>query len=187
MKNRMAIWTVAAAVVGLTAAGCNSKVTGGGSLQGLGGDRATFTANFDSCKGIDHAAGGFLYKDKNSDVSVKGDLVAISYPLNGECAFVDGIGAGSPILGGGSGGVSYMAVATWESRNPKQPGSGVAILCIRDGGEGKKADTADFVAIGLWRNLDGFPGSGPFHANAGTLKGNMQSHDCSSTTPLPPL
>lgn len=153
MNNRMTLWTIAAAaVVGLMAAGCTSKVTGAGSLRGLGGDRAIFTASFDSCKGIDHAQGGFLYKDKNNDVSVKGDLVAISYP-----------------------------------HNSKQPGSGVAILCIRDGGEGKKADSADFVAIGLWRNLDGFPGSGPFHANAGTLQGNMQSHDCSSATPLPPL
>ncbi len=181
MNNRMVM--VAAAVVGFAAVGCNSKVTGGGSLRGLDGDRATFTANFDSCKGIDQAQGGFLYKDKNSDVSVKGDLVYISAPLPGWCDFVGGLGVNG--VNGGAASISYMAVARWESRNPKQPGSGTALLCVRDAGEGKKADSADFVAVGLWRDVDGLGGfltSPPFHTNSGTLQGNIQSHDCSSPT-----
>jgi hypothetical protein len=187
MNNRMVLWTAAIVAGGLMVAGCNSKVTGGGSLQGLGGERASFSVNFDSCKGIDKAKGGFLYKDKSSALSVKGTLVGISYPLNGVCAFVDGLpglpgGPGSPIAPGPTGAaVSYAAVATWESNDPKQPGRGEAVLCIRDGGEGGKADSADFVAIALWRESEPFPGSTPFHVNGGTIQGNMQSHDCPSS------
>jgi hypothetical protein len=168
MKIIEILGVVAVLAGGAMLGGCKAKVTGGGAIRGLEGERAAFTVNLDSCDDVDHPRGSFLYKDKNRGLSVKGELLEVRLPGDSICDF-DGAPASKENTVG--------ATATWRSTNPKNPGQGTATICMTDNGEGRKADEKDFVSIRLWR--DGEAGGAPFHVNFGSFQGNIQQHECS--------
>jgi hypothetical protein len=60
----------------------------------------------------------------------------------------------------------------YRSTDPKYPGEGKAIICMRDNGEGKKAVLADTIRIEVT--------SGPYmgYINMGSVQGNIQAHEC---------
>ena len=163
------------------ATGCTvpGKVTGGGTIPGIDGGIANFGFNTDSCEGF--ITGRFEFHDKDivayengvrmngevtdagkcsgqsSDDSVRNSYCETSYYENA--------------LGCAEG---YVVDVNYRSTNPRYPGSGAAVACVIDNGEGVNSTSSDAV----WIHVS----SGPYrdYYNKGGVEGNIQSHSCDS-------
>ncbi|HET6469975.1 MAG TPA: hypothetical protein VFG43_16495 [Geminicoccaceae bacterium] len=172
MRRTILAATAAAAVVAMIS-GCAlpAKVTGGGTLPGKVAGKANLGFNGESCSGS--VVGQFTYADTKSGVKMNGDVVEAVECLDYEdqstdvapafCAATCLPAVGLP---------AYGFEVNYRSTNPKQPGSGQAIACVVDNGQGVKATSADEVVLVVV--------TGPFagYLNQGPIKGNIKSHGC---------
>jgi hypothetical protein len=166
---------VLAAVVGLSGCAQGGKVTGGGwipSASGEAGEKANFGFNAEECT-PDEVKGHFNYHDKALEVKMNGPVIdagecvePFSNPnLSLSCLFCTLTFPGLP---------AYGIEVAYRSTNPALPGTGNAIACVTDNGEGANATSADLGRI--------FVLSGPYagYQNAGPVQGNIQAHRCPS-------
>mgnify|MGYP003348044411 CR=1 FL=1 len=120
-----------------------------------------------------HPEGHLNWVDKAGSVKLNGQL-----SLHGQCVSEDdwqGTWYSEkcellcvPLFGYGT----HVAQVDYRSTNPKKPGSGVAIACLKDNGEGVNKIAGDQVAL--------FAISGVYagYISAGTVRGNVQSGVC---------
>jgi hypothetical protein len=143
--------------------GCVAKYTGGGFLASA---EPSGTANFgfkaDSCDAFEVQEGGvstwydikgkFNYVDRNAGVRMNGDFIYFQESFYGVC--------------------KGFAKLSYRSTLPGESGTGFAIVCITDNGEGANAEESDTLWIYI---LDG-----PFggYENGGDVQGNIQEHEC---------
>lgn len=152
--------------------------SGGGTIPNksrAGNGKATFTFSGDSCNGS--LEGSVNYHDMAENPSVK--LVSTDIIETGLC-IVD-IGVPSDLcatcaetfgfLESGEGPV-YAAAFHYRSTNPSEPGTGTAIICVQDNGEGHNVIDKDLAAI--------LVSDGPFtgYQNSGKVSGNVQAGSC---------
>ncbi|MFY8274651.1 hypothetical protein AAEU32_11065 [Pseudoalteromonas sp. SSDWG2] len=173
-------------ILGVAAAlsGCaklDGRVTAGGTLNSKGGaGNAVFTAHAARCDG--NVSGRVNYQDKT----------AIDYQQTGGIAFnAEVFGAGlcsvDPVSPDGLEDETrhckqdictegmYQVEFNYDSTNPNAPGEGQGFACMMDIGEGIKSG---FGANGILNIM--LLESGPYagYSNMGTIKGNVQLHDC---------
>jgi hypothetical protein len=178
---------VTSAFLIITVAGCATvipgKFTAGGTVPNPASDngKATFTGHADSCNApptkldvnYDGHDGVTL---KSTDVAAAGQCVESTGPNSAAC----GDCQAAPTVGKFAGGTGplYAADFTYESKNPDMPGTGHAVICVQDNGNGSNASTPDEGAIIVF--------TGPFAPNpttpyfvGGPLSGNVTAHPCS--------
>jgi hypothetical protein len=66
----------------------------------------------------------------------------------------------------------YAAAFQFKSTNPRYPGSGTGVVCLRDNGQGKKAIDKDHVTLIIG------PGQYYGYTNQGPVQGNVSSGPC---------
>lgn len=145
--------------------GCTSptKATGGGQITAYSSyesESASFGFNGTSCEGP--VTGQFQFSDKSFriDGGIKFHAQVTDTYFCEDFFF----GCGDCIDG------EAVVEADYKSTNPFFPGSGEAVICLTDGGQG--ADGTDTAFVKLY----GGPFSG--YAIGGTVGGNVQDHGC---------
>lgn len=160
-------------------AGCSvpGKVTGGGKIVGTNTGIANFGFNADSCEGF--VTGRFDFHDKEANGFENGIKMNGAVTDAGKCAEQDDPNAVENTycetsyyennLGCIEG---YIVDVNYQSTNPLHPGSGAAVACVIDNGEGINSTVADAV----WLHVS----SGPYRGyyNKGSVQGNIQAHSC---------
>jgi hypothetical protein len=134
-------------------------------------ERAHLAFNADSCEGLDYARGHFNYRDKYASdfprgVKMNGDILE-AYECDEQASGTQGCYCDDLFE------VPWHEIRVhYRSTDPKYPGEGKAIICMRDNGEGKKAVLADTIRIEVT--------SGPYmgYINMGSVQGNIQAHEC---------
>jgi hypothetical protein len=173
VKTPILLATAAAVVAMVAGCALPAKVTGGGTLPGKVAGKANLGFNGELCSGS--VVGQFTYADGKSGVKMNGDVVqaveCLDYedqttdPAPAFCAATCLPAVGLP---------AYGFEVNYRSTDPEQPGSGHAIACVVDNGQGLKATAADEVVLVVV--------SGPFagYHNKGPMQGNIKSHGCDS-------
>jgi len=172
MKTRNDLLAMAAVTVAVALSGCSQqpgKVTGGGwipSSSGVADDKANFGFNADSCDGSVH--GHFNYHDKEATAFQPGG-VKMNGPVieSGLCSAIPDPNSPPCVCAEGE----YEVEVAYRSTNPRFPGTGTAIACVKDNGEGLgTTDTAGVLAVT----------TGPYtgYSNSGPVQGNIQAHSC---------
>ncbi|MDH5764721.1 MAG: hypothetical protein OEZ38_01805 [Gammaproteobacteria bacterium] len=149
----------------------NGKVTGGGTIVSASGNgKANFGFNGDSCTG--KVKGKFNFHDKYHNAD-KGGV-----KLNGTVTGTDhciATGTGARYSGDCTQCANgYIVKLNYKSTNPKIPGTGEAIACVVDNGQGMKATSSDSI----WVKATSGPYSGYF--SKGNVQGNIKGHACDS-------
>jgi len=183
---------VCVAIVGLAVVGCAypAKFSGGGWIPSTSGgskDKANVGFNAADCDPSGTAASGhFNFHDKMAAgfAALGGVKFGGFVDDAGECTAdtgaaglvvaCDQTGIAVPV-GFCAPDASNLGVdIVYVSTNPKNPGEGVAVACVHDGGEGGSS-SGDLFAVRVL--------TGPFtgYVNSGQIKGNMQQGICSCT------
>lgn len=144
------------------------RATGGGRLEGVNG-RASFGFTGDGCD-FPVFKGQVQYNDHDGGQKFNGNVnYARQCLVGGDCPVCDPlrISLGFPLTLG-----DYEVGVDYQSTNPAVPGSGTAILCFTDNGEGANAVASDNAIIQVQ--------SGPYapYLNYGDIRGNVQQHKC---------
>ena len=178
LNNKTLLSTTFVLVAVLTT-GCTvpGKVTGGGTIPGVNDGIANFGFNADSCEGF--ITGRFEFHDRDIVAYENGVKMNGEVTDAGKCTdqSTDGSVRNSycetsyyeNALGCFEG---YVVDVNYKSTNPRYPGSGAAIACVIDNGEGVNSISSDAV----WIHVS----SGPYrdYYNKGSVQGNIQSHSC---------
>ena len=145
------------------------EVSGGGWLTTDRG-KANFGFSASNCEDPANPTGTFNFHDKTAPgfvggVKINGEVVNV-----GQCTLDAGCKPEEqPDLECPKGG--YVVQVTYTSTNPRLPGTGTAVACLVDNGEGING-TGDLAGL--------IVGDGPFEGYQvrGTIKGNIQAHLC---------
>ena len=162
---------------------CNAQpgfVTGGGwlpSADRVSGDKANFGFNAQQCDLSQPGTGHFNYNDHHASgfqplgVDINGSILDVGLcvpPFNGStittaCTVCESIFGNTSNL--------YGIDESYTSKNPNFRGTGTAVVCAIDNGEGFHAKD-DEIAVVI--------GSGPFtgYSNVGQSEGNIQAQLC---------
>jgi hypothetical protein len=152
---------ICAVLLTMALTGWAGMFTGGGWIDGESGGKANFGFNANSYDYNpftgDDVTGHFNHYDKMAGVKMNGTIVKFKKcPRYRDCD--------APC--------DYWAEVEYRSTMPGDRGTGMAIMCAHDGGEGANTAEVDEVAMYVL--------SGPFedYFNAGEVHGNLQSHEC---------
>ena len=150
------------------------KVTGGGSLVAEDGTKlATFAVNADSCSGnVDDARGRLNWVDQARGVKMNGTVRAHAVCVTPEDWQGQWFAPDCEWCGGTFGPGAQLAYVDYRSTNPKAPGDGSAVACVKDNGEGSGAVDGDKLILSVYSGV--YTG----YSMAGTVRGNVQSHVC---------
>lgn len=179
MKQQNGVYSTLV-VLGVAAAlsGCAlipGKVTGGGTIPSTVSGSANFGFNANACD-PNNVKGTFTFQDKAAGVKLNGDITRA-----GKCVFIPNstsFDCGCPPDIAFSDSVTnnlYFAQLTYRSTNPNVPGSGTAIACAKDNGEGGKADFADIISFDILTGPAPYQGYSILNELSG---GNIQGHSC---------
>jgi hypothetical protein len=166
-------------MVGCSPWGGPGKVTGGGWIEAgdAGSEKANFGFNASSCEAYEVCdgvyagfTGNFNFNDMTDPLTYAGG-VKMNGKVTGavEClkakedckyCFEDSTDG------------DYMIEVSYRSTNPLMRGTGKALVCVRDNGEGFNATDSDSI----WIKVK----SGPFdgYRSSGAVQGNIQAHTC---------
>lgn len=173
LKTIMSLGAAGIVAAGMTGCANPGKVTGGGQLKdSVTDDRiANFGFNGDTCDGdLNNPTGHFNYVDQDNGVKMNGDLrahaVCVS-PDQWEGRWIAPDCWASPFST-----PVHLFYVDYRSTNPKERGEGMAVVYVKDNGEGNKADGSDQMAV--------YVISGPFDAyqQEGVVQGNIKEHSC---------
>ena len=150
-------------VAGVVSNGCDNKVTGVGRLDGATG-QASWGIVADGCDAA--ATGQVQYDDHDNDVRFHADVLTVQQCLD-PVVCLTCVELGFLLTG-----ADYEVTAEYRSTNPADPGSGHAVFCLSDNGEGTKATASDNAMVSVL--------SGPYalYTNSGPIRGNIQQHEC---------
>lgn len=155
--------------VGVVFNGCD-RVSGVGRLDGVNG-QASWGIVADSCD-VPGSFGQVQYDDHDQDVKFHGDVFSVRQCLTPvDCVTCNALrdDLGFPLNPNSD----YEVVAEYRSTNPERPGTGQAVFCLTDNGEGTKATASDNAIVIL-----GATGPYPGYFNYGSIRGNIQQHQC---------
>lgn len=182
--NAIKLITLSLASCTFILSGCaiDGKVTGGGTMASISGTgKAVLAFNANSCGGS--VSGQFNFHDKNyteypRGVKMHGDIVGADRCVAEEtagsrenAACETSFDENPPGCMGG-----YVVTVKYRSTNSKARGAGRATVCVIDHGRGARTSGMDEV----WLRVNSGPYAGYF--NKGKIKGNIQSHECDSTS-----
>ena len=166
MQKTKLLSVMATLALALVMMGCErpTKATGGGRIDAHSSynmsDVANFGFNGHSCEGP--VQGQFQF----SDMSIRIDGGVKFHATVTDSSICEDIFFGCADCSYGE----VKIEADYDSTNPERPGSGAAVVCLTDGGEG--ADTTDTAFV----KLNGGPFNG--YSLAGVVRGNVQDHGC---------
>jgi hypothetical protein len=150
------------------------KVTGGGSVVGDDGKKlATFAVHADTCSGDLNAAQGRMnWVDQARDVKMNGTMTAHAVCVSEQDWQGTWIAPDCEWCAGSLGYGAELAYFTYRSTNPRAPGDGVGVACVKDNGEGSNNLDGDRLILNV--------GSGVYagYGASGRVRGNVQSHAC---------
>ena len=151
------------------------KVTGGGSVVADDGTKiATFAVNADTCSGDLNAAQGRLnWVDQERGVKMNGTMTAHAVCVSEQDWQGTWVAEDCEWCAGSFGYGAELAYFDYRSTNPKAPGSGSGVVCVKDNGEGKNNLDGDRLILTARSGV--YSGYGA----SGLVRGNVQSHGCS--------
>src|SRR5579884_225440 len=155
MRIRHFLLLLCASALTLGVGPCPTKVTGGGMMDGASG-RDTITVNADSCG--DTVSGEFEYVAHESLVKMHGQpiqatqCVVTGVDANGnpittcpQCQMFVGLVSPGTLFGGGA--ADSQFIVDYRSTNPALPGTGQALACVSDNGQGGGSRDTAYVQV----------------------------------------
>jgi hypothetical protein len=175
MNKTLRMGFALATVTALVGCANPGKVTGGGSVVGDDGTKiATFAVNADTCSGDLNAAQGRMnWVDQTRDVKLNGTMTAHAVCVSEQDWQGSWFAPDCEWCAGSFGYGAELAYFDYRSTNPKAPGTGSGVTCVKDNGEGKGNLDGDRLIMSVTSGVYGGYGA------SGRVRGNVQSHACS--------
>ena len=174
MNKTLRMGFALATITGLVGCANPGKVTGGGSVVGDDGEKlATFAVHADTCSGDLNAAQGRMnWVDQARDVKMNGTMTAHAVCVSEQDWQGTWVAADCEWCAGSLGYGAELAYFDYRSTNPRAPGDGVGVACVKDNGEGSGNVDGDRLILSV--------GSGVYagYGASGRVRGNVQSHAC---------